>query len=79
VFAPGTGKAWQMLGSIAWQRGDYATSANAARGIAKLAPGDAAVVEQTRYVVRFYEAWKDSVEGRSALGPHGLIARGEFR
>jgi len=79
VFAPGTGKAWQMLGSIAWQRGDYATSANAARGIAKLAPGDAAVVEQTRYVVRFYEAWKDSVEGRSAVGPHGLIARGEFR
>jgi len=78
-FAPGTGLAWQMLGSIAWQRGDYAASANAARAIAKLAPDDAGVAERTRYVVRFYEAWKDSVEGRSALGPHGLIARGEFR
>jgi tetratricopeptide (TPR) repeat protein len=78
-FSPGTGLAWQMLGSIAWQRGDYAAAANAARGIAKLVPGDAEVAERARYVERFYEAWKDSVEGRSALGPHGLIARGQFR
>lgn len=64
AFAPQTAIAWQRLGSMSWQNGDYATAARAARELVKLAPGDADLRQRAEYVERYYAAWRDSVSGR---------------
>ena len=72
-FAPGTGAAWQGLGSVSWQIGDYAEAARAARRLADLSPGDPEIQGRAQYVEGFYRAWKDSVEGRSITGPFSRL------
>ncbi len=79
AFSPETGLAWQMLGSVSWQLGDYPEAARAAKNLARLAPGDADVAARAAYVERFYAAWRDSVEGRSKVGPHGGLNVGPSR
>jgi len=64
AFAPGTALAWQQLGALAWQRGDYETAVRAARALAELAPGNAALQRNVRDVEGFYQAWRDSVNAR---------------
>jgi tetratricopeptide (TPR) repeat protein len=64
AFAPGTALAWQQLGALSWQRGDYGTAARAARTLAQLAPDNAALQQNARDVERFYTAWRDSVKAR---------------
>jgi tetratricopeptide (TPR) repeat protein len=64
TFAPGTALAWQQLGALAWQQGDYATAARAARALAKLAPDNSVLQRNAQDIERFYEAWRDSANAR---------------
>ena len=72
-FAPQTALAWTELGSVSWQLGDYAEAARAAQALMRLSPNDADVRARGEYVERFYAALRDSVEGKSPIGPHGMI------
>ena len=64
AFAPQTAIAWQRLGSMSWQNGDYATAARAARELVRLAPADAELRRNAEYVERYYAAWRDSIAAR---------------
>jgi hypothetical protein len=79
AFAPQTVLAWTELGSASWQLGDYAEAARAAHEMMRLSPNDADVRARGEYVERFYAAWRDSVEGRSPVGPHGTSRGAETR